>query len=136
MTGDTTNDFAKVSAKGLEKVLNNIGKKKLEAVFTPVELRKIQALKNVAKSDSFMPVGSAVNTSNTASALTKDFGAKIPFWTNWRNNVKTNKAIDVDNNAIREQLSKPEFLNKPGLLYPLFDEGEEKLEGGISSLLN
>lgn len=136
MTGDTTNDFAKVSAKGLEKVLNNIGKKKLEAVFTPVELRQIQALKNVAKSDSFMPVGSAVNTSNTASTLTKDFGAKIPFLQNAINNRKVNKAIDIDNNAIREQVSKPEFLNKPGLLYPLFDEGEEKLEGGISSLLN
>ena len=136
MTGDTTNDFAKVSAKGLEKVLNNIGKKKLEAVFTPVELRKIQALKNVAKSDSFMPVGSAVNTSNTASTLTKDFGAKIPLLQNAINNRKVNKAIDVDNNAIREQVSKPAFLNKPGLLYPLFDEGEEKLEGGISSLLN
>ncbi len=136
MTGDTTNDFAKVSAKGLERVLNNIGKKKLEAVFTPVELRKIQALKNVAKSDSFMPVGSAVNTSNTASTLSKDFGAKIPFLQNAINNRKVNKAIDIDNNAIREQVSKPEFLNKPGLLYPLFDEGEEKLEGGISSLLN
>ena len=136
MTGDTTNDFAKVSAKGLERVLSNIGKKKLEAVFTPVELRKIQALKNVAKSDSFMPVGSAVNTSNTASTLTKDFGAKIPLLQNAINNRKVNKAIDIDNNAIREQVSKPEFLNKPGLLYPLFDEGEEKLEGGISSLLN
>lgn len=132
MTGDTTNDFAKVSAKGLEKVLNNIGKKKLEAVFTPVELRQIQALKNVAKSDSFMPVGSAVNTSNTASTLTKNFGAKIPFLQNAINNRKVNKAIDIDNNAIREQVSKPEFLNKPGLLYPLFDEGKE----GISSLLN
>jgi len=136
MTGDTTNDFAKVSAKGLEKVLNNIGKKKLEAVFTPVELRKIQALKNVAKSDSFMPVGSAVNTSNTASTLTKDFGAKIPLLQNAINNRKVNKAIDIDNNAIREQVSKPAFLNKPGLLYPAFDEVEEKLEGGISSLLN
>ena len=136
MTGDTTNDFAKVSAKGLERVLSNIGKKKLEAVFTPVELRKIQALKNVAKSDSFMPVGSAVNTSNTASTLTKDFGAKIPLLQNAINNRKVNKAIDIDNNAIREQVSKPAFLNKPGLLYPLFDEGEEKLEGGISSLLN
>ena len=79
-----------------------------------------------------MPVGSDVNTSNTASTLTKDFGAKIPLLQNAINNRKVNKAIDVDNNAIREQVSKPAFLNKPGLLYPLFDEGEE----GISSLLN
>ena len=135
MTGDTTNDFAKVSAKGLERVLNNIGKKKLNAVFTKEELRKIQALKNVAKSDSFMPVGSAVNTSNTASTLTKDFGAKIPLLQNAINNRKVNKAIDVDNNAIKQMTSSPDFLSKPGLLYPLFDESNERLEGGISSLL-
>jgi hypothetical protein len=136
MTGDTTNDFAKVSAKGLERVLKNIGKKKLEAVFTKAELRKIHALKNVAKSDSFMPVGSAVNTSNTASTLTKDFGGKIPFLQNIINNRKVNKAIDVDNNAIKEIISRPDFLSKPGLLYPLFDEGNERIEDGISGLLN
>ena len=136
MTGDTTNDFAKVSAKGLERVLSNIGNKKLNAVFTKEELRKINALKNVAKSDSFMPVGSAVNSSNTASTLTNEFGNKVPFVQNYLNNKKVKKAIDVDNNAIREQVSSPEFLSRPGLLYPLFDEGNERTEGGLSSLLD
>ena len=139
MTGDTTNDFAKVSAKGLERVLNNIGKKKLEAVFSREELLQIQALKRVAKSDSFMPVGSAVNTSNTASTLTKDFGAKIPLLQNAINNSKVNKAIDVDNNAIRKQLSKPAFLNKPGLLLPTafgVPKTEDMFEDEDKGLLN
>ena len=108
MTGDTTNDFAKVSAKGLERVLNNIGKKKLEAVFSKDELLKIQALKRVAKSDSFMPVGSAVNTSNTASALSKEFSNKVPFLNTYKNNKKVNQALDI-NNAIKQVTEQPPF---------------------------
>ena len=108
MTGDTTNDFAKVSAKGLERVLNNIGKKKLEAVFSREELLQIQALKRVAKSDSFMPVGSAVNTSNTASALTKEFANKVPFLNTYKNNKKVNQALDI-NNAIKQATQQPPF---------------------------
>jgi hypothetical protein len=108
MTGDTTNDFAKVSAKGLERVLNNIGKKKLEAVFSREELLKIQALKRVAKSDSFMPVGSAVNTSNTASALTKEFSNKVPFLNTYKNNKKVTQALDIDN-AIKQATQQPPF---------------------------
>jgi len=108
MTGDTTNDFAKVSAKGLERVLSNIGKKKLEAVFSREELLQIQALKNVAKSDSFMPVGSAVNTSNTASALTKEFANKMPFLNTYKNNKKVTQALDIDN-AIKQATQQPPF---------------------------
>jgi len=108
MTGDTTNDFAKVSAKGLERVLKNIGKKKLEAVFSRDELLQIQALKRVAKADNFMPVGSAVNTSNTASALSKEFSNKLPFLNAYKNNKKVNQALDIDN-AIKQATEQPPF---------------------------
>ena len=48
-----------------------------------------------------MPVGSAVNTSNTASALSKEFSNKVPFLNTYKNNKKVNQALDI-NNAIKQ----------------------------------
>ena len=48
---------------------SQLGIKKLNTVFTPEELVQLKAIRNVAKFEQFQPVGAAVNTSNTASAL-------------------------------------------------------------------
>ena len=68
-TGGATDETAKISGSQLDKAIAQLGIKKLNTVFTPEELVQLKAIRNVAKFEQFQPVGAAVNTSNTASAL-------------------------------------------------------------------
>ena len=76
-TGGATDEVAKISGSQLDKAIAQLGIKKLNTVFTPEELVQLKAIRNVAKLEQFQPVGSAVNTSNTASALMNLGGTAI-----------------------------------------------------------
>lgn len=70
-TRNQPNETAKVSADALNRVIGSngvINNKKLSLLFSKDELAAINAIKNVARYETFQPVGSAVNNSNTASA--------------------------------------------------------------------
>jgi hypothetical protein len=62
------NETAKLSASALNKAIENFGMNKMKAIFSADEIAQIKSVANVAKYESFQPVGSAVNNSNTASA--------------------------------------------------------------------
>ena len=68
-TGGAANEVARLSGDTLRKTLQKIGDAKLKLLFTPDELLQIKSISNVAKYEAFQPVGSAVNNSNTASAV-------------------------------------------------------------------
>lgn len=57
------------SQSAYNKALNAIGDRKMRMFFTPQEITQMKAIGRVASYEQFQPVGSAVNNSNTASAL-------------------------------------------------------------------
>ena len=67
-TGGQADDVARLSGIRMTQALKSIGKDKLEAIFTKEELAQLRAVANVARYEQVLPVGSAVNTSNTAAA--------------------------------------------------------------------
>ena len=64
---DETSNF---SAAGYNRVIKSIGLEKLQAFFSPAEVRRLRAVGRVAGYEKYQPVGSAVNNSNTTAALT------------------------------------------------------------------
>ena len=71
-TNGNPDEIAKISGSALRKVLfgkGGIGTEKLKLIFNKEELAKLKAISNVASFEQHIPLGSAVNTSNTASAL-------------------------------------------------------------------
>lgn len=68
-TGQRPDDMARVSGAQMEKAIRRLGSKKLDLLFTKQEQAQLQSLANVAGYEQFQPVGSAVNNSNTAAAL-------------------------------------------------------------------
>lgn len=68
-TSQRPDDMARVSGAQMEKAIRKLGSKKLDLLFTKQEQGQLQSLANVAGYEQFQPVGSAVNNSNTASAL-------------------------------------------------------------------
>lgn len=67
--GNAPDEMAKFSASGFRNAMANIGDRKLGLFFSPDEINKLKAVGNVAGYETFQPVGSAVNNSNTAPAL-------------------------------------------------------------------
>ena len=67
-TGGRPNEIANLSGSTLQKELRNLGSKKLNLIFTKEEIAKLKSISNVASYEQVIPKGSAVNTSNTASA--------------------------------------------------------------------
>ena len=67
--GANDNQVARLSGDALRKALTSIGNAKLKLLFTPDELLQLKSISNVAKYEAFQPVGSAVNNSNSASAI-------------------------------------------------------------------
>lgn len=62
------NETAKLSASALNKAIENFGMNKMKSIFTADEIAQLKSVANVAKYESFQPVGSAVNNANTAAA--------------------------------------------------------------------
>jgi hypothetical protein len=88
--GNLDNTTAKISSSAMDKAFGKnslITNKKLELLFNKDEIARLNAIKNVIKYETTQPVGSAVNNSNTASALysaldrigTSSVLGKIPF---------------------------------------------------------
>lgn len=69
-TGGQPDDVARLSGMRMNQILKSVGKAKLEAIFTKDEIAQLRAIANVARYEQFIPVGAAVNTSNTAAAAT------------------------------------------------------------------
>lgn len=69
-TGGQPDDVARLSGLKMNQVMKSIGKDKLEAIFTADEIAQLRAIANVARYEQFIPVGAAVNTSNTAATAT------------------------------------------------------------------
>lgn len=69
-TGGQPDDVARLSGLKMNQVIKSIGKDKLEAIFTADEIAQLRAIANVSRYEQFIPVGAAVNTSNTAAAAT------------------------------------------------------------------
>ena len=67
-SGGRPNEIANLSGSTLQKELRNLGSKKLNLIFTKEEIAKLKSIGNVASYEQVIPKGSAVNTSNTASA--------------------------------------------------------------------
>ncbi|HEY7866990.1 MAG TPA: hypothetical protein VIC51_13445 [Psychromonas sp.] len=70
--GNLDNTTAKISSSAIDKAFGKNGlitNKKLELLFNKDEIARLNAIKNVIKYETTQPVGSAVNNSNTASAL-------------------------------------------------------------------
>jgi hypothetical protein len=76
-TGGTVDETAKISGSQIEKAIAQLGTIKINTVFSPEEVLQLKAIRNVAKLEQFQPVGSAVNNSNTASALMNLGGTAI-----------------------------------------------------------
>lgn len=69
-TGGQPDDVARLSGLKMNQVIKSIGKDKLEAIFTADEIAQLRAIANVSRYEQFIPVGAAVNTSNTAATAT------------------------------------------------------------------
>ena len=67
-TGGRPNELANLSGTTFQKALRDMGSRKLNAIFTKEEIAKLKSIGNVASYEQVIPKGSAVNTSNTASA--------------------------------------------------------------------
>ena len=68
-TNGQPNETARLSGDAMRKAIARIGDNKLKLLFSQDEIAQLKAIERVAKYEGFLPVGSAVNTSNTASAL-------------------------------------------------------------------
>lgn len=68
-TGGRPNEIANISGTTLQKILRDMGSKKLNLIFTKTEIAKLKSIGNVASYEQVIPKGAAVNTSNTASAI-------------------------------------------------------------------
>ena len=65
-------EIGKISGSALRKVLfgkGGLGLEKLKLLFTKEEITKLKAISNVSNYEQHIPIGSAVNTSNTSGAL-------------------------------------------------------------------
>lgn len=71
--GAAADDATQFSAPGLTKALDAIGDSKLKIIFTPEELQRLKAVRNVAKYETAQTRGSAVNNSNTAATAFAGF---------------------------------------------------------------
>lgn len=128
-TRNQPNETAKVSADALNRVIGSngvINNKKLSLIFTKDELAAINAIKNVARYETFQPVGSAVNNSNTASAALNILDrlssapllSKIPLGrsligeplTEINLAVQSGRALNAPRGLVQDTIAKPALL--------------------------
>lgn len=128
-TRNQPNETAKVSADALNRVIGSngvINNKKLSLLFTKDELAAINAIKNVARYETFQPVGSAVNNSNTASAALNILDrlsnapllSKIPLGrsliaeplTEINLAVQSGRALNVPRGIVQDTIAQPTLL--------------------------
>lgn len=62
-------EVANFSPSGYRRAIRNIGDKKLSMFFDDAEVKQLKTIGRVAAYDKFQPTGSAVNNSNTGSAV-------------------------------------------------------------------
>lgn len=67
VSGATSDDTAKVSAKGLSDALASIGDQKLGLFYSPEELAQLKNIARASTLTKFQPTGSAVNNSNSGA---------------------------------------------------------------------
>jgi hypothetical protein len=134
-TNGQPNETARISGDAMRKAIAKIGDNKLKLLFTPDEIAQLKSIERVAKYEGFLPVGSAVNVSNTASALmgrtaellaNSPLVGKIPFGSaivgeparNIQIGIGARQAFDVPRALTREPLdgvvSRP-FIGSPYL---------------------
>jgi hypothetical protein len=106
-TNNNPDEVARLSADAMNKALIQIGEPKLKLLFSADELAQIKAIQNVAKREQFLPVGSAVNTSNSASTLIANLmerlagstlASKIPLGGALVNEPARNISIGINSN--------------------------------------
>lgn len=68
-TGGSADEVANFSPKAYNSALDNIGEQKLKLFFSKDDIDMLKAIGRVASYEKFQPTGSAVNNSNTSSAL-------------------------------------------------------------------
>lgn len=68
-TGGAKDEIAKFSAVGFRRVLDKIGDRKLNLLFSKEDVKALKALSRVADYTTHQPVGSAVNNSNSGALL-------------------------------------------------------------------
>lgn len=134
-TNGQPNETARLSGDNMRKAISRIGDKKLRLLFTPEEIAQLKSIERVAKYEVNLPVGSAVNTSNTAAALTtrlvemlanSPIVGKIPFGgaivgepaRNIQIGIGARQAFDVPRALTREPLqgvASTPFVGSPYL---------------------
>lgn len=131
-TGGQADDVARLSGLRMSQALKSIGKDKLEAIFTKDELAQLRAVTNVARYEQFIPVGAAVNTSNTAAAAAglldrlsrSTILGRIPLGTelvgrpmqNFMIGSQAQRAVQVPQAITMDQLRRPGVTPPLGLL--------------------
>jgi len=68
-TGGSADEVANFSPKSYNDALKSIGDEKMNLFFTPEDIKMLKAIGRVSSYEKFQPTGSAVNNSNTSSAL-------------------------------------------------------------------
>jgi hypothetical protein len=67
--GGAADEVGAFSQSAYNKALNAVGDRKLNLFFSPDEVNQLKAIGRVASYEQVQPVGSAINNSNTASAM-------------------------------------------------------------------
>jgi hypothetical protein len=73
-TGSAADEVGRISNVRFNSALKMLGENKLNLLFSPDEVAQLKALGRVASYEQFQPVGSAVNNSNSASAISGMIG--------------------------------------------------------------
>jgi hypothetical protein len=133
-TNGQPDDVARLSGLKMNQVIKSIGTDKLESIFTKDEIAQLRAIANVARYEQVIPVGAAVNTSNTAATATAMLDrlarstilGRIPLGTevvgrplqNIMIGTQSQRAMNVPQALTMEQLRRAETISPPlGLLF-------------------
>jgi hypothetical protein len=131
-------EVALFSQSGYNKALREIGDEKLATIFSPQELAQLKSIGNVAAYIQAQPAGSAVNNSNTASAvmnLLSQMSGKIggaPFINIARNSINQFRDENAVSNALAAKVpsqAKEAPVNALRALLPPFAGGLGLLGG-------
>lgn len=129
-----TDEVGKFSQSAYNRALSAIGDRKLAMFFSPQEVAQLKAVGRVASYEQIQPKGSAVNNSNTATALAGSLLDKIVGVSKLggvmvgnpvasiKGHITAKKATDVSKALLDE---RPELRGVPPVLLPLLLSAEQ-----------
>jgi hypothetical protein len=125
--GRSSNDTVQFSGIGWNRLLEQIGSRKLSAFFSPEEIEQLRSIGRVGEREIFQPRGSAVNNSNTGPMMgrlissiadrIRPYTGMVPFGRELQGPID-NISIGIHERGARMPIVSRPYMdgNVPGLL--------------------